>query len=300
VATDEPWPHCDVPHTEASDLLAEVRLRRRHQARVAMTSDGDPRAAQYTPEEQALLEQIDEDIQWPDGPVPMLPVAQLYARDIPLLRPPGPSGGDVLQVLWCPFDHPPESYMPRTALFWRSASDVTHILTSPPEPPVVELDVYVPEPCVLAPEQVTEYPSPMELSTELREQLGDWSRWQAAGSGVDDAYASHPESFYDSHLSVSPGWKVGGWPQWGCTDPVPRLCPACGTEMDPLLTIATVEWDSSTRDWIPYEDQSAGSSRDHRYPSLRQPTAVQIGSGNKQQLYICPAAPEHPHTELMQ
>ncbi|MGW0600142.1 hypothetical protein ACWD11_23780 [Streptomyces sp. NPDC002776] len=201
-----------------------------------MTTDGDPRAAQHAPEEQALLEQIDEDIQWPDGPVPMLPVAQLYVRDIPLLRPPGQSGADVLQVLWCPFDHPPESYMPRTALSWRSTADVTDILTSPPEPPVVELDVYVPEPCVLAPEQVTEYPNPMELSTELREQLGDWSRWQAAGSGVDDAYTSHPESFYDSHLSVSPGWKVGGWPQWGYTDPVPRLCQACGTEMDPLLT----------------------------------------------------------------
>ncbi|MGW0916973.1 hypothetical protein ACWD1Z_35480 [Streptomyces sp. NPDC002784] len=69
---------------------------------------------------------------------------------------------------------------------------------------------------------------------------------------------------------------------------------------DPLLTIATFEWDSSTRDWIPYEDQAAASSPDHRYPTLRQPTAVQIGSSHKPQLYICPAAPHHPHTELMQ
>ena len=35
-------------------------------------------------------------------------------------------------------------------------------------------------------------------------------------------------------------------------------------------------------------------------PGPRQPTAVQIGSGYKQQLYICPTSPEHPHTELMQ
>ncbi|WEH41740.1 hypothetical protein [Streptomyces sp. AM 2-1-1] len=35
-------------------------------------------------------------------------------------------------------------------------------------------------------------------------------------------------------------------------------------------------------------------------PVPRQPTAVRIGSGHTQQLYTCPAAPEHPHTELMQ
>ncbi|MFE6333517.1 hypothetical protein ACFVP3_00110 [Streptomyces sp. NPDC057806] len=141
----------------------------------------------------------------------------------------------------------------------------------------------------------------MELGKDLRAELGEWSRWQAAGGGVDSAYAYHPESsFYDSCLSVSPGWKVGGWPRWGYTDPVPRLCPVCATEMAPLLTIATFEWDSSTRSWIPQEDQAAASSRDHRHPNLRQPTAVQIGSGYSQQLYICPTAPDHPHTELMQ
>ncbi|MFI9771290.1 hypothetical protein ACIHJG_31085 [Streptomyces sp. NPDC052415] len=137
-----------------------------------MTSNDDPRAAQYTPEEQAVLGQIDEDIQWPDGPVLMLPVAQLYVRDVPQLRPPGDCGADLLQV-WCPFDHPPESYMPRTALVWRSAADVTDILTSPPEPPVEELDVYVPEPCVLAPEQVTEFPSLVGLGKDLRAELGE-------------------------------------------------------------------------------------------------------------------------------
>ncbi|MGG7569243.1 hypothetical protein [Streptomyces sirii] len=29
----------------------------------------------------------------------------------------------------------------------------------------------------VAPEQVTEYPNPMELSEELQDQLGDVSRW---------------------------------------------------------------------------------------------------------------------------
>ncbi|MFJ3860391.1 hypothetical protein ACIPRL_29675 [Streptomyces sp. NPDC090085] len=30
------------------------------------------------------------------------------------------------------------------------------------------------------------------------------------------------------------------------------------------------------------------------------PTSGQIGHGDEQQLYICPAAQEHPHTELTQ
>ena len=65
-----------------------------------------------------------------DGPIAMLPVAQLYVRDVPDLSP--PEGKDLLQVLWCPFDHP---IMPRTLLFWRSAAAVTDILDTPPEPP---------------------------------------------------------------------------------------------------------------------------------------------------------------------
>ncbi|MEU8550580.1 hypothetical protein AB0C81_26965 [Streptomyces roseoverticillatus] len=297
---DEPWPHCDGPHTDGSYSLEAVQVERRVQARVAMNPD-DPRAAHYTPEEVAVferLQRIDFHDEWPEGPVAMLPVAQLYARDIPLLRTLRPSGADLLQVLWCPLDHPEEFYTPRTAVVWRSAADVTDILTSPPKAHSVEFEEYVPVPCVLAPEEVTEYPNSMELSKELQEQLSDWSSWQAA-AGVDSSYASYPELFYRNHLSIAPGWKVGGWPQWGYTDPAPRPCPACGTAMDPLLTIATFEWNAEDDSWIPHEVQAASSTGDHRRDVV-QPTRVQIGSGYKQQLYICPAAPEHPHIELMQ
>jgi len=107
------------------------------------------------------------------GPVALLPVAQLDVRDVPLLRPPGQFRADVLQILWCPFDHPEH---PTTVLFWRTASAVTETLNTPPEPPVTQFDAYLPEPCLLTPEEVTEYPSTMKLSKELREQLNDWSR----------------------------------------------------------------------------------------------------------------------------
>ncbi|GHD78066.1 hypothetical protein GCM10010317_096810 [Streptomyces mirabilis] len=52
------------------------------------------------------MERIEVGRPWPEGPIAMLPVAQLYVRDIPLLRPPGRSEADLLQVLWCPIDHP--------------------------------------------------------------------------------------------------------------------------------------------------------------------------------------------------
>ncbi|GAA0409368.1 hypothetical protein [Streptomyces luteireticuli] len=228
------------------------------------------------------------------GPVAMVPVAQLYVRDIPLLQ--LPRWADLLQVLWCPFDHEPDD-KPLTALFWRSAAEVTDVLAAPPEPFDVEYDGYVPEPCLLAPERITEYPNPMELSKELQQQLADRSRWQAAG--VDNRYVLAPDEFYWNELSVAPGWKVGGWTRWGLTDPVPRLCPACGSEMDPLLTIASSEWGSNTRGWIPCEDQALSTaSLDN--PEPWNPTGLDLARGYDLQLHVCPVSQDHPHIGLIQ
>ncbi|MFI1652959.1 hypothetical protein ACH4XT_39380 [Streptomyces avidinii] len=215
-------------------------------------------------------------------------------RDIPLLRPPGQA--DLLQVLWCPFEHEPD-YKPPTALFWRSSAEVTDIRAAPSGPSAVEYDGYVPKPCVLAPEQITEYPNHLQLSKELQQQLEDWSRWQAAGSGIDSAYAPHPESFCRSELSVAPGWKVGGWPQWGFTDPVARFCTACGAGMDPLLTIASSEWDRRSHGWVPYEDQGLAALDD---AAASNPPGVEVSRSNRLQLYACPESPDHPHTDLIQ
>ncbi|WP_405443430.1 hypothetical protein OG373_38310 [Streptomyces avidinii] len=251
---DEPWPYCDESHGLYDSAVDE----------------------------------------WHEGPNPMLPVAQLYVRDIPLLRPPGQA--DLLQVLWCPFEHEPD-YKPPTALFWRSSAEVTDIRAAPSGPSAVEYDGYVPKPCVLAPEQITEYPNRLQLSKELQQQLEDWSRWQAAGSGIDSSYAPHPESFYRSELSVAPGWKVGGWPQWGFTDPVARFCTACGAGMDPLLTIASSEWDRRSHGWVPYEDQGLAALDD---AAASNPPGVEVSRSNRLQLYVCPESPDHPHTDLIQ
>jgi hypothetical protein len=226
----------------------------------------------------------------------MLPVAQLYVRDIPQLRALGRPEADLLQVLWCPFDHPAN---PRAALFWRSAAEATDVLATAPEPPVVQLSDYLPEPCLFAPEQVTEYPDLLELSKEVQDQLGDWDKWQVAGSGVDSSYAPAPEEFYVEHLSVSPGWKVGGWSRWGLTDPMSRRCPECDTEMDPLLTIASTEWNASSKSWAPEEERTNPTPLLPGTPPANF-TMIALARGYDLQLHVCPASPGHPHIELIQ
>ncbi|AUH44575.1 hypothetical protein CXR04_34225 [Streptomyces sp. CMB-StM0423] len=70
--------------------------------------------------------------------------------------------------------------------------------------------------------------------------------------------------------------------------------------MDALLTIATFEGDDSNRSWLPREGPAGEPPSGISYFGRLQPTAVRIGSGYDQQLHLCPADPEHPHTELMQ
>jgi hypothetical protein len=311
---DEPWPHCEGPHEWDgwNEILSpeDVRQRRRIRSAVANRPGGDPPGTRYTPEELAIEERIKAGRPWPEGPIAMLPVAQLYVRDVPLLRPPKQAEADLLQVLWCPFDHPAQ---PETALFWRFAATVTDILDTPPEPPAIQFPGYLPEPCLLAPEQITEYPNIMELGKELQRQLEDWRRWQAAGAALDSfdntpypldsSDTPHSKDFYNElytgRMSVAPGWKVGGWTRWGLTDPLPRLCPSCGTEMDPLLTIASGEWNSNYPDWIPAEDR-ARSLSSTTHPEPHNPTMLDLARGYDLQLHVCPVSPDHPHIELIQ
>ncbi|APY90219.1 hypothetical protein DCW30_35650 [Streptomyces alfalfae] len=304
----EPWPHCEDVHlhmdTGFRESLTDVRLQRRLQSRWRP----DDRPPAHTPEEEALkerdaarlAERLDAGPPFPaDCPVPLLPVAQLFLCDIPLLRPPGQA--DLLQVLWCPYEHEPDC-KPATALFWRSAAEVDDILATPPEPYEADYPGYVPEPCVLAPEAITEYPNSLDLSPELQRLLEDWNRWQAAGADVDSFYAQYPREFYSIHLGNAPGWKVGGWPPWGRTDPYRRHCAVCEAQMVPLLTIASWEWSGGEgRSWAPQEDQAAAHADARgpgRYPS--QPTRVEVGSTDNMQIYVCPRSPEHPHTDLIQ
>ncbi|WP_406309441.1 hypothetical protein [Streptomyces sp. NBC_00623] len=295
---DEPWPYCDEPHDRHASLWIlspdDVRLLRRDRAAAAERLRHDPQAPARTPEELATWQRLRAGRPWFDGPIPLLPVAQLYARDVPF---PCPPDADLLQVLWCPFDH--EMAHPKTALFWRSSATVTDVLDAPPEPPIVQHGCYLPEPCLFSPEQVTEYPNPSELDKELRDQLDDESRWEAIDPARYSAYADDPGELYLCNLSTAPGWKTGGWTRWSPTDPKPRPCPECGTEQVPLLTIASWEWDGGGETWIPEEERTAGAppplgAEDGNF------TEIDITGGNNLQLHACPVSPDHPHIELLQ
>lgn len=133
--------------------------------------------------------------------------------------------------------------------------------------------------------------------------MGRWSARQAgeaiANSREAIGYASGSDELYWNALSIALGWKVGGWSRWGLSDPVPQICRACDSVMVPLLTIASTEWDDTSRSWIPYEDQ------DRTEPSAScldpaDPPMIQIGDNETLQLYACPVSPGHPHTALLQ
>ncbi|MBA9007251.1 hypothetical protein [Thermomonospora cellulosilytica] len=148
---DEDWPMCEQTHWSSRLRgLEDVRARRR------ILQAGAPRTAA----EQAVVdrEPVEHDpTRAPAEPWPLLPVAQLYARDIPDL--PCPDGTDLLQVLWCPSTEIESESSSAVHLRWRHSSEVTQVLEQPPEPVFVDYDGYVPLPCALHPEQVVEYPA---------------------------------------------------------------------------------------------------------------------------------------------
>ncbi|MEY2230460.1 hypothetical protein [Streptomyces sp. BF23-19] len=222
------------------------------------------------------------------GPLPLVALAQLHARDVPDL-PAGPDGCDLLQVLWCPFDaHGPTGYGMYTHLRWRRAAEVREPAAERPAPGAVGFDGYLPEPCVLHPEQITEYPYIELLTGELGAAVEEWedAQEEAAYEAGEEAEEDGDGPWlptYQCDLSVAPGWKVGGHAAWNLTGPGTMDCEACGCPMELLLTVATTEWQADRTSWIPLED------------GPMSPTGVVVGNHGKLNVFACPRDPSHPH-----
>ncbi|MDN3024668.1 hypothetical protein [Streptomyces sp. S.PB5] len=274
--TADPWPTCP-DHTAPAHLghtPDDIHRRRR----ILAEAHNRPRAegADFlTEEERTVVDRASTPRRLPqDGPVPLIPVAQLYARDVPGL--PRPPGTDLLQLLWCPFGHEsPVGPMPHTVLRWRASAHLVDPITDAPRPSVIGHDRYLPEPCVLHPEPVTEYPAPHELPDDLADRVEDW----AEEHGAD----------YQYDLSVAPGCKVAGHAPWSYTDPFPMSCEECGSDVRPLLTIDGWECDGGSRSWFPLGD--TGSA---------WPTHLSIGRDHALQLYVCVTSYDHPHLRNIQ
>lgn len=244
-----------------------------------------------TEEERQLLKELHREHRIPGAseadPLPMIGLAQLYRRDVPDL-PDGPDGCDLLQVFWCPFNaHGPGRYDLALELRWRRSSEVGEVLAPQPQPLVVGSDGFVPEPCVLHPEQVVTYPFAGLLPEDLCARLDAWDEAQEAEQSTDENAGGPIGYQYD--LSIPPGWRVGGFASWHATDPYPMDCKTCGTPMRLLLTIDSSEWDGGSGSWKPLEDRDLPT---HRYAT---PTRVTVGRYGELNVFTCPDDPDHPH-----
>ncbi|MFE9399908.1 hypothetical protein [Streptomyces flavidovirens] len=157
----------------------------------------------------------------------MVPVAQIFRRDAP--GPWWPAGIDLLQILWCPNEHwdPPAQQAdasPVIEVRWRRAADVTRQLTPLPSPTRYDEDSYLPQPCSVTAEHVTDFPFREELPAELRPRLEELVHETGDGGDVITRLA---------------GWKLGGWPTWHLTHPALFSCGDCGTAMTLLFTVAS-------------------------------------------------------------
>ncbi|GAA1619161.1 hypothetical protein [Actinoplanes couchii] len=266
---DEPWPVCDAGDDhEVDTLLAPATVRRSREIRAAAAGRS------FTAAELAELPGIrfSEPEELARQSIPMIPVAQLYRRDVPGFL--GPDDTDLFQVLWCPLFHA-EDMTPRIRVLWRRTADVGEPLTAAPEPPVVEED-HLPNPCAVHPERVSDYPYREILPEPLRARIAAWEA-QTGGPGY-------------RAWSVVPGWKVGGHPSWRMTGPGTMHCRTCGTEMRLLFTVGFGEWDEAGW-WRPIEEPAGDTD---------PMTEVVINRGFDWYLFHCPASFDHPIDTVMQ
>ena len=279
--TPDPAPELEVAFAEfAGRAATTVRLHPR-------PSEPGPRSSSLG---GPLLWPADEP--WPyctddecaiEGETPLIAVLQLYARDVPEL--PFPDGTDICQVLWCPAMNGDAGY-PAAVVRWRSESSVRNVLADPPEPDDDEvIDEYIPRPCELFPERVTDHPA----------------AWQ-----VDAALQSHSDEqrlLYFHQFQAAPGTKAVGWASW-IQDPEYPSCGDCGQPMTHLLTIASWEWDGETwRRWMPLEELPA-DRRDGSMPAEamehQKPTGLMLGDAGSMYFFVCTHCPSRPTTAVGQ
>jgi hypothetical protein len=149
----EPWPVCRVPRQvrkreklserdqelwQENDRRAKARRQARGGGAYEVTEE-DARTQHRIMAGAGALDMVTWErirtVSEPHAsPPPLVPVLQLFSRDVPDL--PFPSGTDLLQLLWCPDDHAeppgqPRYWGPSVEVRFRSAAGVADILDPP-------------------------------------------------------------------------------------------------------------------------------------------------------------------------
>ncbi|WP_329525148.1 hypothetical protein [Streptomyces sp. NBC_01462] len=221
-------------------------------------------------------------------PVAMLPVLQLYARDVPGLV--FPLGTDLLQILWCPLVHHDGQYAASPRLHWRSTVLTAEgaVAEDPPRPHTVEED-YLPRPCTVSPTPAVEYPNwdlPDELSELLRERFE----------------VMEEERGYDyCEVATTRQSKVGGYPGWTQPPDWPD-CTGCGTHMDHLLSVTASE--PGRGRWLPLDDRARqGGPAVPSWQAEADPDVLDVfghgmdlGDLGGMYFFVCRACPDTPYT----
>ncbi|MGX1541022.1 DUF1963 domain-containing protein [Streptomyces adustus] len=157
------------------------------------------------------------------GAVPMVPILQLFARDVPGLA--FPDGKDLLQLVWCALIHEQDSGPVVPRLYWRNEAEVLAggLLPEIPKAGEGEYDEdNLPEPSRLSPVAAVDFPSGLDLPKDMRDT---WESRLPSPSGG---------STWPPDANII-GTKVGGWPAW--TQPADWPDCESGHRMDHLLTI---------------------------------------------------------------
>ncbi|WP_329570999.1 DUF1963 domain-containing protein [Kitasatospora sp. NBC_01266] len=221
------------------------------------------------------------DEQAPPGGSALVPVVQLYRQDAPEV--PFPDRTDLLQVLWCPFEH--EECEPRPQVFWRSAADVAAVIDPPPVPAGARPH-YVPRPCTVHPEPFTEYPN-NDLPLDLVHALEDRFDRLEARTGLS----------YWGELSTAEGIKLGGYPGW-TQEPDWPDCPTCGDPMAHLLTVASWEYSGGAwRAWLPLEDRTLVDGQEtcgEVGRAAMDAAGLMLGDAGGVYVFECRACPDRP------
>ncbi|MEV4948058.1 hypothetical protein [Streptomyces sp. NPDC053755] len=157
------------------------------------------------------------------GAVPMVPVLQLFARDVPGWD--FPEGKDLLQLVWCALIHDGHDGLVTPRLYWRTEAEVMAGALLAEHPGVSEGEYdedNMPQPSTLSPRVARDYPRWIDLPAKARESWEPRLRSDSGGS-------LWPA---DSHHV---GTKIGGWPAWTQSADWPD-CDG-GHRMEHLLTV---------------------------------------------------------------
>ncbi len=222
-------------------------------------------------------------------PVAMVPVVQLYARDVPGLA--FPVGTDLLQILWCPLVHDDDQAAADPRLHWRSTALTAAgaVAGEPPRPHTAE-EEYLPRPCTLSPTPAKEYPN--------------WDLPEGFGQLLNQRFdALREERGYDYfEVATTQQSKVGGYPGWTQPPDWPD-CAGCGTRMEHLLSVTATEpqmgrW-LPVDDWSPPKDGVASPS----WRAEADPAALDafghgmdLGDLGGMYFFICRICPDTPYT----